>query len=89
MAKKKSKKYTKESLLAEFGYDYYNTESAARRVAEKAVVKINLLIDALTAAKDHLEYCGYGDRWERECARHDNLEGKIDKALKHKDNEPS
>lgn len=79
--KKKVKLYTKETLLAEFGFDYYNTESAARRVAEKSVIKINLLIEALTAARDHLEYCGYGDRWERECAQADKLPEKIEQAL--------
>ena len=26
------------------------------------------LLEALLAAQEHLEYCGYGDSWERECA---------------------
>lgn len=26
------------------------------------------LVEALIAAQSHLEYCGYGDRWEREYA---------------------
>lgn len=37
--------------------------------------------DALKAASAHLDYCGYGDRWERECAEAENLENKIDEAL--------
>ena len=24
------------------------------------------LVNALKASKDHLEYCGYGDSWERQ-----------------------
>ncbi len=29
---------------------------------------IETLVAALKAAQEHLEYCGYGDAWERECA---------------------
>lgn len=39
------------------------------------------LRDALEAARDHLEYCGYGDAWERECAEARDLSGKIERAL--------
>jgi hypothetical protein len=27
-----------------------------------------IFLHALRAASDHLDYCGYGDSWERECA---------------------
>lgn len=40
---------------------------------------INKLYTALNSAKDHLEYCGYGDSWERECA--EGLEDQIIQAL--------
>lgn len=43
--------------------------------------KIALLRDALKAAEEHLEYCGYGDRWERECAFGAELPTKIQEAL--------
>lgn len=52
--------------------------------AHEAVVlktKIKKLRGALEAAKRHLEYCSYGDHWERECARQEKLEEKIDAAL--------
>jgi hypothetical protein len=39
------------------------------------------LLDALQAAKEHLDYCGYGDSWERECAEAQGLEAKIDAAI--------
>lgn len=44
------------------------------------------LAQALRDAHQHLEYCGYGDRWERECAYHKegnemNLPEKIAAAL--------
>ena len=39
------------------------------------------LLDALKAAKEHLEYCGYGDSWERECAEAQGLQEKIEDAI--------
>ena len=42
---------------------------------------VRLLVRALSDAKDHLEYCGYGDSWERECAIDDGLPKLIDEAL--------
>jgi hypothetical protein len=39
-----------------------------------------LLYEALKEAREHLEYCNYGDTWERECAREDKLPEKIKKA---------
>lgn len=44
-------------------------------------ILVKKLVAALTAAKAHLEYCGYGDKWERECARDDKLADKIEDAL--------
>jgi hypothetical protein len=37
---------------------------------------------ALKAASEHLDYCGYGDSWERECAQASKLPEKIEAALK-------
>lgn len=42
---------------------------------------IEQLLSALEAAKDHLEWCGYGDSYERDCAREAGLPGKIDSAI--------
>jgi hypothetical protein len=41
------------------------------------------LLEALKEAKGHLEYCGYGDAWERECALDcdDPLDQKIANAI--------
>lgn len=39
------------------------------------------LLTALKAASKHLEYCGYGDRWERECADSVGLPDLISTAL--------
>lgn len=39
------------------------------------------LVEALELAKEHLEYIGYGDRYERECARDEKLPEKIEAAL--------
>ena len=48
---------------------------------EKLGKQVIELRDALEAARDHLEYCGYGDAWERECAEARDLSGKIERAL--------
>lgn len=40
------------------------------------------LLSALEAAKDHLEYLGYGDNWEKECAEEKNLPELIEEAIK-------
>jgi len=37
--------------------------------------------EALEAAKDHLDFCGYGDSYERECAFADKLPEKIEAAI--------
>jgi len=39
------------------------------------------LREALEAARDHLEFCGYGDAYERECAEAQGLSNQIDRAL--------
>lgn len=43
--------------------------------------QIDQLRKALQAASDHLDYCGYGDRWERECAQEMKLREEIETAL--------
>ena len=45
-----------------------------KRVLRKVVM-------ALKAARDHLDYCGYGDAWERECAQALGTEKKIKEGL--------
>ncbi len=39
------------------------------------------LLSALILAEEHLEYCGYGDSWESECARDSGLAKTITKAI--------
>lgn len=60
-------------------------ETEKERYISAALAKLNplerQLFDALTDASSHLEYCGYGDKWERECAREQKLEEKIIAAL--------
>ena len=40
---------------------------------------IRLLGTTLMKASEHLDYCGYGDSWERECAG--ELEKEIETAI--------
>jgi hypothetical protein len=42
---------------------------------------VELLINALEKAKNHLEYCGYGDKWEREIALDNHLPTDLEIAL--------
>jgi len=42
---------------------------------------IEELIDVLEEAEAHLDYCGYGDSWERECAVSSKLPEKITSTL--------
>jgi hypothetical protein len=42
---------------------------------------IKILGEALLEAQEHLEYCGYGDSWERECAMSSGLPETIDSAV--------
>jgi hypothetical protein len=39
------------------------------------------LLEALEAASEHLDYVGYGDSWERECAHHARLPERIAAAI--------
>ena len=39
------------------------------------------LLKALIAARDHLDYCGYGDAWEREGAKAQKLPEQIEGAI--------
>lgn len=40
-----------------------------------------LLFETLRDAAEHLNYCGYGDKWERECAKEGKLQERIESAL--------
>jgi hypothetical protein len=61
------------ALAKRAGFDWYDTESCARRMALHAGGEVVALKDALKDAdklidelEKHLDYCGWGDRWERE-----------------------
>jgi hypothetical protein len=43
---------------------------------------IRQLVKALEHAQAHLDYCNYGDAWEKECAEHTKLPQRIARALK-------
>ena len=48
----------------------------------KQMFGLHDLVEALEAAKEHLEYCGYGDSWERECAFDAKLPERIAEAIR-------
>ena len=52
-------------------------------MASKSVTYLSYkeLYEMLLEAQQHLEFCGYGDTYERECARDDKLPERISKAL--------
>jgi hypothetical protein len=43
---------------------------------------IQQLVDALSVANYHLDYCNWGDSWERECAREAKSPEQLEAALK-------
>lgn len=56
----------------------------APSAAPEAIGKDGLastLADALRDAEQHLSFCGYGDRYERECAYEQKLPEKIEAAI--------
>ncbi len=58
--------------------DYWREARECERVkADRAA-----LVEALTKAAEHLDWCGYGDRYERECADEAKLPQLIEAALK-------
>ncbi len=46
------------------------------------LTEVTKLVAALQAAYNHLDWTGYGDSYERECAREGKLEQEIEGALK-------
>ena len=58
----------------------------ARYIAQLPNI-VSRLKEALKAARDHLEYCGYGDRWERECAYDRGLPDLINQAIEQAEKE--
>jgi hypothetical protein len=36
------------------------------------------LVELFAEMADHLDFCGYGDQYERECARNDKLPQRVD-----------
>lgn len=44
-------------------------------------LRVEQLKEALECAEEHLDYCGWGDSYERECARNEKLPEKVREAL--------
>jgi acyl-CoA reductase-like NAD-dependent aldehyde dehydrogenase len=51
-----------------------------QQLLSEANARVKQLTKALQAASDHLDYCGYGDKWEREVS--EKLPKQIERALK-------
>jgi len=65
---------------AEMALELVSLRAIVARVKEPEE-ELKRLREALEAARDHLDYCGYGDEWERGCARDSYLEEQIAWAL--------
>lgn len=44
------------------------------------------LLAVLKEAQEHLDYCNYGDSWERECAMSDKLPQKMEEVIRKAEN---
>jgi len=64
--------------------DEANTDARARMASEieSLTAERDRLREALKAASEHLDFCGYGDRYERECAISQKLDERISEALR-------
>lgn len=51
-------------------------------LAKNQRTTMKILLEALQASLQHHEYCGWGDEWERGCAREQKLQDKIEAAVK-------
>lgn len=55
--------------------------TVSRQALDEVLAQYVLLFDALKDAAGHLDYVGYGDSYERECADLAKLPQRIDAAL--------
>lgn len=63
-------------ILMDFSVDYGD------KIMESEIEKLKRL---LWAAYNHLDYCGWGDKWEREVSA--NLRKELDEYFMEKENE--
>ena len=57
------------------------SEREMRSLLQTLVPTYKKVLGALQEAETHLEYCGYGDNWEREIAKDLGLASMIEAAL--------
>lgn len=69
--------HSKSAIAAELGFRDAELDRFRARIAE--------VEGALKEAVDHLEYCGYGDSWERSCAFEARLPERLKAALSGKE----
>lgn len=67
--------------LVDHARDLERALTASEQARKEAEAEALRLRAALVIASDHLDFCGYGDRWERECAREHKVEETIAAAL--------
>lgn len=67
-----TREFEREKITAEWTGGVSEEEHKALRI------QLHEAMLLLAEARDHLEYCGYGDRWERECAREAELPQRLD-----------
>ena len=70
-------------IFAGSEFKLYVIDEAESEANARLIAAAPDLLEALQCALDHLEYCGYGDSWERECALtgEDPLDKKIEAAI--------
>ena len=61
--------------------EIYDVEVVLFKDYDALLIKYTELLETLKKAHEHLEYCGYGDSWESECAEAIGLPDLIEAAL--------
>ena len=69
-------------LLMTFDCDYSAVFLPAIDEIERLREKCKNMVLLLKDCDEHLDYCGYGDRWEREMAYSIDLPNRLEAALK-------
>ena len=72
-------------LLMTFGNDYSDVFLPAIDEIERLREKCKNMVLLLKDCDEHLDYCGYGDSWEREMAYSIDLPNRLEAALKEKE----
>ena len=78
----KDRKAIEDMLAVQKAKDPLDFSQVSAGTVVKLIECLIAVEDLFVEAAQHLEYCSYGDSWERECAREDKLPERVQAMLK-------